>query len=74
MKTFNEKDLITWSNRKKAIIGKEYYYSCSIKGLQLAIEKGHTATLTGINDNDVGRPFRLDDGTFYDYYSCILEV
>lgn len=74
MKTFNENDLITWSNRDKAEIGKEYYYSCSIKGLKLAIEKKHIATLTGINDNDVGRPFRLDDGTFCDYYSCILEV
>ena len=74
MKTFTENDLITWSNRSKAKIGKKYYYAHSIKALQSAIEKNRTSTLTGINDNDIDCPFCLDDGVFFDYYSCILEV
>ena len=74
MKTFTESDLITWSNRDKAKVGKKYYYANTIKGLQSAIEKNRTSTLTGINDNDIGCPFCLDDGIFFDYYSCILEV
>ena len=74
MKTFDEKDLITWSNRDKAKVGKRYYYANTIKALKSAIEKNRTSTLTGINDNDVSCPFCLDDGIFFDYYSCILEV
>ena len=74
MKTFTESDLITWSNRDKAEIGKKYYFANTIKALKSAIEKNRTSTLTGINDNDVSRPFCLDDGIFFDYYSCILEV
>ena len=74
MKTFDEKDLITWSNRDKAKVGKRYYYANTIKALQSAIEKNRTSTLTGINGNDVSCPFCLDDGIFFDYYSCILEV
>ena len=73
MKTFTESDLITWSNRDKAEPGKRYYAN-TIKALQGAIEKNRTSTLTGINDNDVSCPFCLDDGIFFDYYSCILEV
>lgn len=53
MKTFNENDLITWSNRDKAEIGKRYYYANTIKALQSAIAKNRTLTLTKINDNDV---------------------
>ena len=74
MKTFTESDLITWSNRDKAEIGKKYYFANTIKALKSAIEKNRTSTLTGINDNDVSCPFCLDDGIFFDYYSCILEV
>lgn len=74
MKTFTEGDLITWSNRDKAEIGKKYYYANTIKALQSAIEKNITSTLTGINDNDISCPFCLDDGIFFDYYSCILKV
>ena len=74
MKTFTESDLITWSNRDKAEIGKKYYFANTIKALKSAIEKNRTSTLTGINDNDISCPFCLDDGIFFDYYSCILEV
>ena len=74
MKTFTESDLITWSNRDKAEIGKKYYFANTVKALKSAIEKNRTSTLTGINDNDVSCPFCLDDGIFFDYYSCILEV
>lgn len=72
---FNEKDLITWSTRDKAKIGKKYYFSNYIKGLQSAIKKNRFATLKAINDNNVGCPFLMDDECLtYDYYSCILEV
>ena len=74
MKTFNEKDLITWSNKDNAEIDKKHYFDSTIKALKSAIEKNRTSTLTGINDNDVSCPFCLDDGIFFDYYSCILEV
>ena len=74
MKTFNESDLITWSNRNKAEIGKKYYFANTIKGLQSAVAKNRTSTLTRINDNDVGCPFLSDDSLFYEYYSCIFEA
>ena len=74
MKTFNENDLITWSNRDKAEIGKRYYYANTIKALQSAIAKNRTSTLTKINGNDVGCPFCLDDGVFFGYFACILKA
>ena len=71
MKTFTEDDLITWSNRDKAKMDKRYYAN-TIKALQSAIAKNRTSTLTGIND--VSCPFCLDDGVFFGYHACILEV
>ena len=74
MKAFNEKDIITWSNRDKAEIGERYYYANTVKALQSAIGKNRTLTLTKINGNDVGCPFCLDNGVFFGYFACILKV
>ena len=40
MKTFNEKDLITWSNHDKAIIGKLFYFGYCLESIQSKIETG----------------------------------
>lgn len=71
MKTFNESDLITWSNREKAVIGNEYYFGDSIDNLKFKILNAETYKLAGILDN-------LFIGTFKNhcdnYYPCILPV
>ena len=39
MKTFDEKDLITWSNREKAVIGNEYYFADCLDSMKGKIKK-----------------------------------
>lgn len=75
MKTFDEKAVITWSNRNQAKVGKKYYFANSISELQSAIAKNRFSILKVINNNAVDHPFLIDDNCFvYDYYACILEV
>lgn len=62
MKTFNEKDIITWSNRHNAKVGAKGYFAISITDLKNNIEAGKIYELDGISDKDAwcftADPFR----------------
>lgn len=77
MKTFNEKDLITWSNRDKAVLGNKYYFAHTLIGLQNVLKSSsYIETLKEIDENDISSPF-----SYYDHeegyicnFACILPV
>lgn len=71
MKTFDEKDLITWSNREKAVIGNEYYFGNTIDTIQGRIETGDKSRLDSINNHTFNYTFKKDCAN---YYACILPV
>ena len=71
MKTFNEKDLITWSNHDKAIIGKLYYFGYWLESIQSKIETGIGDRLVSINNNSFVDTFKNECGY---HYPCILPV
>ena len=52
MKTFNEKDLITWSNRHNAKVGTKGYFAVSIADLNDNIKAGKIYELEGISDEN----------------------
>lgn len=52
MKKFDEKDLITWTNRHNAKIGTKGYFATTITELNDKIEAGMIYKLTGISDKD----------------------
>ena len=69
MKTFNKKDLITWSNRHTVKIGDNGYFADSITDLHSNIKAGYVHELMSIFDNN-NRCF--SDGTFS--YGFFLPV
>ena len=52
MKSFNEKDLITWSNRHNAKVGTKGYFAVSITDLNDNIKAGKIYELEGISDEN----------------------
>ena len=71
MKTFDEKDLITWSNRDKAVIGNEYYFADSLIGMKSCINNNCAMyTLDYIAEENICAPFHCDNLN----YACILPV
>ena len=72
MKTFDEKDLITWANREKAVIGNEYYFADYLDSMECKIKKEEIGKLIGINDNEVVTPFKNSGNSYL--YACILPV
>ena len=53
MKTFNESDLITWSNRENAILGNEYYFANNIADMWRHVENAiFRDKLVSINEDD----------------------
>lgn len=71
MKTFDEKDLITWSNKDKAVIGAWYYFSDSIDNLKIKIQEADTYELKAIIDNSFVGTFKNHCNY---YYPCILPA
>ena len=69
MKTFNEKDLITWSNRHNAKVGTKGYFAISIADLNDNIKAGKIYELEGISDEN---SWCFTDGTFR--YGFFLPV
>lgn len=69
MKSFNEKDLITWSNRHNAKVGATGYFAVSITDLNDNIKAGKIYELEGISDNNT---WCFTDGTFR--YGFFLPV
>ena len=74
MKTFNEKDLITWSNREKAVIGNEYYFDDTVFGLKNSLNENSRHKLIRIDDNLIDRPFIYKKEIGDCYFACILPV
>lgn len=74
MKTFNEKDLITWSNREKAVIGNEYYFDDTVFGLKNSLNENSRHKLIRIDDNLIDRPFIYKKDIGDCYFACILPV
>lgn len=72
MKLFDEKDLITWSNREKAVIGNEYYFADYLDSMKCKIKKEEVGKLIGINDNEVSTTFKNSGNSYL--YACILPV
>ena len=50
MKTFNEKDLITWNNRHDVKVGDKGYFAHSINELDVNIENGYVHKLINISN------------------------
>ncbi|MGN0902420.1 MAG: hypothetical protein ACI4M9_03970 [Succinivibrio sp.] len=71
MKVFNEKDLITWSNRDQAIVGYEYYFCDNKAQLNDRIRASECNKLHNIESCDIKTPF-VDD--YDDCYACILPI
>ena len=76
MKTFNEKDLITWSNRDKAVIGNLYYCGLSKGLLEECIIKAKSYELIAIRDDSYGLPFNCKNPTRQHAIltSCLLPI
>ena len=74
MKTFNKKDLITWSNREKAVIGNEYYFDDTVFGLENSLNENSRHKLIRIDDNLIDRPFIYKKEIGDCYFACILPV
>lgn len=72
MKTFDEKDLITWANREKAVIGNEYYFADYLDSMKCKIKKEEVGKLIGINDTEVSTTFKNSVNSYL--YACILPV
>lgn len=69
MKTFEEKDLITFTNRHTVKVGDKGYFARSITDLNNHIKAGQVYELMSISDNN---NWCFSDGTFY--YGFFLPV
>lgn len=69
MKTFEEKDLITWSNRHTVKVGDKGYFANNITDLHSNIEVGFVYELMSISDNN---NWCFSQGTFS--YGFFLPV
>lgn len=69
MKSFNEKDLITWTNRHNAKVGTKGYFAISITDLNDNIKAGKIYELEDISDEN---SWCFTDGTFR--YGFFLPV
>lgn len=75
MKTFDEKDLITWANREKAVIGNEYYFADSMKTMLYRLNGNpFTRSLEYIDENDIRAPFYCNERGCSFSYVCMLPV
>lgn len=69
MKTFDEKDLITWANRHDVNVGDKGYFASDIADLHSNIKNGYVHELMIISDN---KNWCFSDGTFS--YGFFLPV
>ena len=74
MRTFDEKDLITWSNRDQAKIGEKYYFADSLSSLKVYIEDPSNDILDYIDEDNLCAPFINRSGCQAFNYACILPV
>ena len=74
MKTFDKKDLITWANCDKAIIGNKYYFSNSVYGIQFRINNNSIHTLIRVDESLIDTPFVFENDIGECYTACALPV
>ena len=74
MKTFDKKDLITWANCDKAIVGKVYYFSNTVYGIQNRIKTNTGHTLIRVEKSLIDTPFVFESDIGECYSACALPV
>ena len=73
MKTFDKKDLITWSNRHNAKVGDKGYFAHSIDDLDVNIENGYVHKLINIS-NYYACCFAYDSRRGYGFFLPVEAV
>lgn len=74
MKTFDKKDLITWVNCDKAIVGNKYYFSNTVHGMQYRIKNNSVRTLIRVDESLIDNPFVFENDIGECYAACALPV
>lgn len=74
MKTFDKKDLITWVNCDKAIVGNKYYFSNTVHGMQFRIKNNSVHTLIRVDESLIDTPFVFKSDIGECYLACALPV
>lgn len=74
MKTFDTKDLITWVNCDKAIVGNKYYFSNTLYGIQNRIKNNSFHTLIRVDESLIDTPFVFENEVGECYSACALPV
>lgn len=74
MKTFDTKDLITWVNCDKAIVGNKYYFSNTLYGIQFRIKNNSVHTLIRVDEGLIDTPFVFENDIGECYSACALPV
>ena len=74
MKTFDKKDLITWVNCDKAIVGEKYYFSNTVHGMQFRIKNNSVHTLIRVDESLIDNPFVFENDIGECYSACALPV
>ena len=74
MKTFDKKDLITWVNCDKAIVGNKYYFSNTLYGIQNRIKNNSVHTLIRVDESLIDTPFVFESDIGECYSACALPV
>ena len=74
MKTFDKKDLITWVNCDKAIIGNKYYFSNTIYEMQCRIKNNSVHTLIRVDESLIDNPFVFENDISECHAACALPI
>ena len=74
MKTFYKKDLITWVNCDKAIVGNKYYFSNTLYGIQNRIKNNSVHTLIRVDESLIDTPFVFESDIGECYSACAFPV
>ena len=74
MKTFDKRDLITWVNCDKAIVGEKYYFSNTVHGMQFRIKNNSVHTLIRVDESLIDNPFVFENDIGECYSACALPV
>ena len=74
MKTFDKRDLLTWVNCDKAIIGEKYYFSNTVQGMQCRVKNNSVHTLIRVDESLIDNPFVFENEIGECYSACALPV
>ena len=74
MKVFNKRDLITWVNCDKAIVGNKYYFSNTLYGIHFRIKNNSVHTLIRVDESLIDTPFVFENDIGECYSACALPV